>query len=432
MDDRMKRLLASLLLAAVLSESSPAVPNSVLGPIAAADSPLNGKDLTEPLFGAGMWDGSAELPGEWNEEGHIAEATISYLRARPKLFGHDVILLRSVTRGGKLESLEATFVDAGSFFGYFDEELPEGLSKRETRKEVELRMATKQTEFAKIYTDAHADLRTAISAACGDSKPVEAKIGRTRGLKTPVEEWQKNGKHVRLLAANNRLLRVSIAANESDQWLDPSIAALPERDHLAKLAATVTHADDGTVSLADLQPIPQGYRPYCGLNSLAMAARHFGLHLDEDWLAVAAGFQNTGRADGANLVKVYHAVASEAGLGLDRSTKFDASAAARAISQGLPVIVWRRFSFERNELHNRFMRQLARDPSATLPDPANAAERATWPTETAPLHASVVVGYNPDRKEVLFLESWTGRDKPRRMRVEEMAATANLCFVFKP
>jgi hypothetical protein len=33
---------------------------------------------------------------------------------------------------------------------------------------------------------------------------------------------------------------------------------------------------------------------------------------------------------------------------------------------------------------------------------------------------------------VLFLESWTGRDKPRRMRVEELAATADLCFVFKP
>ncbi|MCW1924538.1 C39 family peptidase [Luteolibacter arcticus] len=428
----MKRVLASLLLTGVLLESAVALPNSILGPVFAAESPLNGQDLTDQLFAAGVWDDAAGLPGEWNEEGQIATATISHLRARPKLFGHEVILLRSVTRGGKLESLEATFVDAGSFFGYFDEELPEGLSKRETRKEVEIRLAAKQTEFTKIYTDAHTDLRMAISSACGDAKPVEAKIGRTRGLKTPVEEWQKNGKHVRLLAANNRLLRVSIAATDADQWLDPAVAALPEREQLAKLAATVARDDDGTVRLPDLQPIPQGYRPYCGLNSLAMAARHFGLHLDEDWLAVAAGFQNTGRADGANMVKVYHAVASEAGLGLDRTTKFDASAASRAISQGFPVIVWRRFSHDRNQLHTRFMRQLSRDPAATLPDPAAAAERASWPGETAPLHASVVVGYNAERKEVLFLESWTGRDKPRRMRVEELAATTDLCFVFKP
>ncbi|MEK7949537.1 C39 family peptidase [Luteolibacter soli] len=421
-----------LLLVLALPGIALALPNSITSPVFNAQSPLNGKDLTADLMAPGIWDGSTALPGEWTEEGKVASSAISYLMARPKLFGRDLVLLRAVKREGKLESLEGTFVDAGSFFGYFDEELPEGLSKRETRKEVEVRMAAKQEEFAKIYTDAHADLRTAIAASCGNTKPVEAKIGRTRGLKMPVEEWQKEGKHVRLLAANNRLLRVSIAVEESDQWLDPAIAALPERDHLAKLAKTVTHGEDGTVSLADLQPIPQGYRPYCGLNSLAMAARHFGLHLDEDWLAVAAGFQNTGRADGANLVKVYHAVAAEAGLGLDRTTKFDGAAAARAISQGMPVIVWRRFSFERNELHTRFMRQLSRDPAATLPDPANAAERATWPTESAPLHASVVVGYNPERKEVLFLESWTGRDKPRRMRVEEMAATSYLCFVFKP
>ncbi|MCW1885668.1 hypothetical protein OKA04_13090 [Luteolibacter flavescens] len=428
----MKRFLASLLLAGVSLETSSAVPNSILGPIAAAESPLNGQDLTEQLFATALWDGSGKLPGEWNGEGQIATATISHLRARPKLFGREVILLRSVKREGKLESLEATFVDAGSYFGYFDEELPEGLSRRETRKEVASRLAEKQAEFSKIYLEAHTDLRTAISAACGGTKPDEAKIGRTRGLKTPVEEWQKNGKHVRLLAANNRLLRVSIAAKESDQWLDPAVAALPEREQLAKLAASVARDADGTVRLPDLQPIPQGYRPYCGLNSLAMAARHFGLHLDEDWLAVAAGFQNTGRADGANLVKVYHSVASEAGLGLDRTTKLDPSAVARAISQGMPVIVWRRFSHERNQLHTRFMRQVARDESATLPNPADAAERASWPGDSAPLHASVVVGYNPERKEVLFLESWTGRDKPRRMRVEELAATTYLCFVFKP
>jgi hypothetical protein len=163
-----------------------------------------------------------------------------------------------------------------------------------------------------------------------------------------------------------------------------------------------------------------------------MAARHFGLYLDEDWLAYASGFKNTGRADGSNLVKLYHTVAMEAGFGLDRSTKYDSSAVERAVSEGFPVIVWRRYSPERNQLHDRFMREFSRDPKATLPDPVDASERSSWPDAKAPLHASVVVGYNPARKEVLFLESWTGKDKPRRMRVEEMTATTDLCFVFKP
>lgn len=410
------------------------IPNSITGPILQQDSPLNGQDLTQDLLAPGIWDGSTALPGKWNEEGEVASSSISHLLARPKLFGRDLILLRSVRREGKLESLEATFVDAGSYFGYFDEELPEGISRREAGKEVAARLAEKQAEFTKLYAEAHAGLRSAISTACGGGKPSEVTIGRTRGLRTPVEEWRKDGRRVRLLVGENRLLRVSILSGEgeADQWLDPVVSALPPRQKLEKLASEVAREDDGTVLIPGLDPIPQGYRPYCGLNSLAMVARHFGLHLDEDWLAVASGFQNTGRAEGSNLVKLYHTVAAEAGLGLDRSAKLDPSAAIRALSAGFPVIVWRRYSPERNTLHSKFMRDFSKDHSALLPDPALPGERASWPGENAPLHASVIVGYHPGRKEFLFLESWTGRDKPRRMRVEEMVATTDLAFVFRP
>ena len=428
----MKRIFSPVILALALSGSAMALPNSIIGPIADADSSLNGEDLTDTLLAAGVWDGSVELPGDWNDEAQIATAAVSHLKARPKLFGLEVMLLRAVRREGKLESLEATFVDAGSFFGYFNEKLPEGLSPREARKEVGERLATKQAEFTKLYTDARADLRLAISRACGGTEAEEGEIGRTRGLRTPVEEWEKGPVKVRLLAGENRLLRVMISTSESDQWLDPAVAVLSGREKLAKLESTVRREDDGTVHLPDLTPIPQGYRPYCGLNSLAMTARHFGLHLDEDWLAVACGFQNTGRADGANLLKVYHAVAAEAGLGLDRSVKFDPSAAMRSLSKGFPVIVWRRFSHERNTLHSGFMREFSEDPSATLPDPAVPAERASWPGEDAPMHASVIVGYHAGRKEFLFLESWTGNDTPRRMRAEELVATTDLSFVFRP
>lgn len=411
-----------------------AIPNSITGPLLNQDSPLNGQDLTQSLLSAGIWDGSEELPGEWTEEGEVSSAKISYLRARPKLFGQELILLRSVQREGKLESLEATFVDAGSYFGYFDEEMPDGLSRREMRKEIALRLAEKQAEFTKLYADSHVSLKSSIAAACDDAKPEEGRIGRTRGLRTPVEEWKKDGRRIRLLAGDNRLLRVFITPEKLpvEEWMDPAISVLPPREKLAKLAAGVSREDDGTVSLPGLRPIPQGYRPYCGLNTLAMAARHFGLHLDEDWLAVASGFKNTGRADGANLVKLYHSVAAEAGYGLDRSTKLDPAAATRSLSAGFPVIVWRRYSPERNALHTKFMREFSKRPTSMLPDPASPGEKASWPGDDAPLHASVIVGYNAGRKEFLFLESWTGKDTPRRMRVEELVATTDLAFVFRP
>ena len=94
----------------------------------------------------------------------------------------------------------------------------------------------------------------------------------------------------------------------------------------------------------------------------------------------------------------------------------------------MPAIVWRRFSHQRNQLHDR----IARDPDAKLPNPALSEERAKWPGDEAPLHASVITGYDTLKNEVFFLESWSGHDRTRRMRIEEMAATTYLCFAFKP
>ena len=93
--------------------------------------------------------------------------------------------------------------------------------------------------------------------------------------------------------------------------------------------------------------------------------------------------------------------------------------------KGRPVVVWRSFSWERNKLHDRIA---AGD--AEMPDPNDPAEAASWPDENAPLHASVLTGFDPEKREVFFLETWSGKDTPRRMRFEEMEATAYLTFVF--
>ena len=73
----------------------------------------------------------------------------------------------------------------------------------------------------------------------------------------------------------------------------------------------------------------------------------------------------------------------------------------------------------------------SKDPEYQIPRP-DLSTRDSWPDDEAPLHASVIVGYNPKRREVLFVESWAGMNIPRRMREEEMTATAYLTFYFKP
>lgn len=410
----------------------PAIPDAIFGPIAAVESPLNGVDLTDDLLAAVKTGEIAALRGEWKDEGAIANARLAHLLARPKIFGREVLLARLLEREGKVESIEATFADAGSFFGYLTERPAPGRAGKADREEWQARLLARQTEFQTRYAETLEAVTTAITSRCGDEGKI-IRFGKSRDLRAEPVEWRHEGVVIRLFADGRRLVRVHLIREGAERsgWLDPTVPA-DERARLSALARTVEKRDDGTVHVPGLQPIPQGFRPYCGLNALAIGARHFGLHVDEDWLAVAGKFENTGSAGGSDLLGLYQAVANEAGLGLDRSTRLDAHAVKRAIDAGFPVIVWRRFSGERDQLHSRFLRESSRDPSASLPDPSDPGERATWPGKDAPLHASVITGYHQERREFLFLESWTGRDLPRRMRMEEMIATCYLAFVFKP
>lgn len=429
----MKCSATALLLLLAASMAATALPNSILGPVVQADSPLNGQDLTDALLAA-LQTPATPLPGTWRDEGTIAAASLSHLLARPKLFGQDVVLLRATHRDRRLTALDATFADAGSFFGYFDEPLPANLSRREERAEIQKRVAARQLEFQKLYQESLENLRAELAKRSDSRRARTAKVGRTRTLRAEPEEFRSGPLTLRLLSADQRLVRVVMtrSAETCDDWLDPALAPIAASQRARQLASSVTRSADGSVAIESLQPIPQGYRPYCGLNALAMAARHFGLHLDEDWLAAAGDFQNTGSADGSNMLRLYQAVAAEAGFSLDRSSKFDETLARRALDAGFPVIVWRRFSHQRDALHTRFARTLAHNPAATLPNPADPAERASWPGSDAPLHASVLVGHHDSRREFLFLESWSGKDTPRRMHAEELAATAYLTFVFRP
>ena len=420
-----------LLVPALLLGALPcgAIPNSVFGPIVQANSPLNGEDFNNIALGKAVWDGEEELPGKWVEEGEVGTSSLSHLLARPELFGQEVLMLRATRREDRLAQLEATFVDAGSFFGYFNESLPEGLTRRQMEEEMTSRLAAKQEEFSEGYVQVLDELRETIAEMADKPKPKVKRFGKGRLLRVEPEEWTIDGLAVRLFAAENRLVRVTISPEEdaADGWLDPGLENESEKERLERLKSSVKGGLE-SVSVEGIKTVPQGFKPYCGLNTLAMAARHFGMTLDEDWMAAAAGFQNTGSAGGSNMVKLYHAVAAEAGVSLDRSSKFDLATVRQSLENGMPVLVWRRFSHERNQLHDRF----SRDDEAVLPNPAMADEIASWPGEDAPLHASVITGYDPLKKEIFFLESWSNHDRTRRMRVEEMEATSYLCFAFLP
>ena len=101
-----------------------------------------------------------------------------------------------------------------------------------------------------------------------------------------------------------------------------------------------------------------------------------------------------GSAAGSNMVRLYSAIAAEAGLSMNRKPEFDEIDVRRALESGRPVIVWRRFSWERNQFHD----QVAGGGEA-LPDPRSPAEQAMWPEKGAPLHASILTGFEKQQAQ---------------------------------
>ena len=404
------------------------LPNSVLGVLSASNSPLDGEDLTEELLTGDAWDDEGAFPGRWHPGVATAQSEESYLMARPKVFGLDAVLVKATHRGEELEEVQVTFADAGSYFGYYQEEIPKGLSKKEAIAEMRSRMIKRQTEFKELYQERLEKLEQELNKR--SQKARKTQRGRTRALRAEMKEFQLGDRTVRLLSAQDRLLRLSIRKKGKipGSWLDQSAEEVSSSARLRALSKKVQRNEIGDVTLNEVPIVPQGYRPYCGLNTLTMVARYLGLNLDEDWLAVAGKFQNTGSAAGSDMMGIYKAVAKEAGFSMDRSRDYSHSAVRRSLQAGMPVIVWRRWGPARDRLHTRISRDLESGEETKYPP----LDQKALPNDSSPLHASVLVGFNDERKEVLFLESWAGQTKARRMPIAELDATAYYTFVFQP
>ncbi len=413
---------------ALLSQPLQAIPNSVFTSVNDQESELNGSEISGPLLASSLWAEGGELPGEWQAEASVMGTRSTYLKARPQVFGLDALLVRALHRDDRLEEVQVTFSDAGSFFGYFNPQPPAGLDRKEQIAYLRAQLVEKEEAFQESFNENREKLSATLEKL--SKRPKEVSRGRTRSLRAEMTEYPQGDLMIRVIAAPYRLIRLSITREGKvpRSWLDSAQANLTESERLSQLKSKVTKSELGDVSLGEIPVVPQGYRPYCGLNTLTMVGRYLGLHLDEDWLAVAGKFQNTGSAAGSQMLGLYQSVAKEAGFAMTRSSSYDHSAVRRSLAEGMPVIVWRRWSRERDHEHRRVSSEIARGNETTFSQSASSA----YPDESAPLHASVIIGYNDERKEILFLESWAGQARARRMPVSEIDATAYLTFCFHP
>jgi hypothetical protein len=374
------------------------------------------RDFPTPdaLKSAVLWDAPDFLAGWSSGNTKVAEEHRAF-PGRCQIFGHQAQSITGLFEDGRLTGITIVLLDAGAWFGFVPD------------SEVKKIAATRGPEFVALYKQTVKDIERALATLAG--APGRRVPFIDKGvLKHDVLLFRTGDLWTRLTTRENHLVKVTVTRTEADA-LSPLSAARrsAKKDEQARqFAARVITATNGDRLLEGVPISLQGDRAYCGVATLAMAMQYLGLRLDTEDYAVAAGIK-FGSTWHSSIREVCEATADVGKLRLPRTTQFEFEKARANIDAGFPVIVFRRWSQERDFLHQAFAQRFRKDPAATLPKP-DLNDRKSWPTRDDYAHSSVITGYNPQRREVIFTESWGEHSRNRRMRIEEMEGTVYLAY----
>jgi hypothetical protein len=422
----MKRLLI-LLIPLLVVPRAEAIPNSFFGngnviPIIPAFPRFNA-DLTKDFLTVDNWK-RQEFPGPWRDEPALEGEKVRRMEALPLVFGE---VPMSVTTSGDesgVSEITLGFLDAGLYFGYH-------FGGEQTREQREAGRDKRQ-EFERHFEDLVERLGERLEEGCGRGTP--GVMGATPLLRTEFVDYVWEDFVLRLIARPEHSVSLHLFKRDAApaSYVESEFAAMDRRERAAKFAGAVVRSQ-GELSVQGIPMVIQGETPYCAIYSLAMTSRYLGLRASPVDLAGSAGFENTGSAGGSDLVGLYRAVGDELGMRTSIVPSFDREKVLKSLEDGLPVIVWRRVSMEREKVHLQFAASRRKDPSLAPPalTPEELAKLPEREGRGLPSHASVVTGYSPGTNSVIYAEPWGEDTRDRRMRVEEMEATAYAVVFFK-
>lgn len=389
----------------------------LLGWIALADPAARAQEVSSPVLDAftksAVWS-APDFLQSWSPAPAGQTRVCRRYKGATKIFGVQPQAVQGWFENGKLTSITILFLDAGAYFGY----VPDAEARTVAQ--------TKGPAFMALYKQVSADVTRGLEQLAGN-KGREVTLGLGM-LKRPARIFHHGDLASRLTLEQDQLVKVSIFPSDesASELLSPERRAL-KKDQSAKAFTGEVHTLAGGDRIIETVPvIPQGDRAYCGVSTLAMVMRYLGVGLDTEDYAAVAGI-HFGSTVKSRIKETYDAAGETAGLHLPKTTKFDFMKAKQSLDAGLPVIVFRRWSQERDYLHSTFARNFATNPALELPKP-DLNDQKLWPTKEGYAHASVVNGYNEKRHEVIFTESWGENVRNRRMRIEELEGTSYLAY----
>lgn len=398
------------------------------------------KEVADFILSDSAWS-SNTLPGNWADISVNAGMQSKELRSIGRLFGHQPQQVLTFWDNGQLNRMEIIFLEAGYFFGFrksseltYTQTSGETLDSRKLEREIEqlrksedVEIKEKHVQFKKLFETLEKDLPVKLEAFT-KAPGKRTTIGSGSLLRSRVTEFTTPTLAIRFSAEDDQLVNVTVLRKKDATRR--MIGSTSSRRGTIK--DNVKTLPSGDVVIENIPMFNQGSRGYCAIGTLAMITQYYGLNVNIDQLAAKAGYKE-GDTDNAIIIPIYQAAAKEAKLKMAQNEQFDFRAAMRSLSEGKPILVWRFFSRDRDALHTDFKAKHQADPTQLLPDPKKSREeKTTWPVFANGGHASVVTGFNKERNEVLFTESWGEETRHRRMRAEELEATCYVQFEFEP
>lgn len=355
---------------------------------------------------------------------------------RPSLvFGEFPVTIDLWVEDDRPVRLQATYIEAGSFFRY--RQNPREVRDREQRRRLQEmeRNARRQDQedrraFPGEFRRIERKLPQVIEAMAGDRLRM---TGHGSGqLRTQVRSVAAGEVNIQLFVERDQLIMLVIEPAEAGVAAAASSLTRGQRQRIR--AENAVRHPNGDVIIEGVPMIPQGTRGYCAVGSLTMVARYHGVSVDIDFLAAQAGYRE-GEVRNAALRPIYQEVARQGKLRLLSTPALNVRDICNEIDQGRPVLVWRYFTRERDAWHSLFANEFLRNEAFILPHPNRGSDgrrdRQTWPTADNSGHASVITGFNKERGEFIFSESWGEETRNRRMRFEEMKETVYFVWMFR-
>ena len=371
------------------------------------------EDFTENLIAASVWINN-KLPGTWKSIPSLDGDEVKILDVNPILFGQHSSSVYANEEKGKLKSISILYLDSGKFIN----------RKRLSNKDQNSKSLKR--EFKKTYDLIQTTINKALYKYT-KSTPKESFVGQTDFLRNTYDDYKFGELTLRLSADNGQNISLIIMRSKdvSKTYLHSETSKLVKRERRKELQQNVQVQGSGDIKINGIPMFRQGQRPYCAISTLGMATHYLGLRLGTDALAAGAKFRYIDSAKGSKMLDLYRAAAEESDAVLQRGRSFDFERAQKYLEKGFPIVVWRRYSHKRNQLHS------AAANGVTLPE-STPNDRISWPTsKDAPGHASVITGFNKKTGEVIFMESWGEHARNKRMRADELEATSYATFYFK-